>query len=161
MTPRGLNQKGFTIIELIVVFSIIAVLSVIGVAVFVNYGRIQILESASSDLSSALLVAKSRAISQVNTVCKDKEQILNGYQVVLFTSENRYELQVVCSTNFTYRISSTTLPKNVTFSPFPTSASFFFQVISSGVAGSGTISLSAYGNVKIITVDPIGGIQTQ
>lgn len=167
------NQAGFTVIELIVVFSIIAILSVIGVASFVSYSRVQILESASQDLLSTLLTAKSRAISQVKPTaqipqCNDSA-ILNGYKVilcptsssdVLCDSPNSFVLAVTCSTQ-SYKLKSSTFPKNVTYSPVPSTLSFFFPVISSGVTGSGTITLSAYGNTKTIVVDPIGGIQTQ
>lgn len=158
------SQKGFTLIELIVVFSIIAILSVIGVAAFVNYSRVQTLESASSDLVSALLVAKSRALSQVKPTSQapqcDSSSVLNGYNVVLNVSSNSYVLNVVCS-NFTYAITTNTLPKNVTFSPSPTSTILFFPIISSGVQGYGTIYLSAYGSTKTITVDPTGVVETK
>ncbi len=172
---KSFQESGFTIIELIVVFSIIAILSVIGVAAFVNYSRIQTLESAASDLSSTLLVAKSRAISQVKPSsqipqCNDTA-ILNGYRVilcspssfdVLCTANNSYVLAVRCS-KADYKMKSSALPKNVIFSPSPTSSSFYFPVISSGVQGAGTISLTLTtdNNLKTITVDPIGGIQTQ
>jgi len=172
---KSFQESGFTIIELIVVFSIIAILSVIGVAAFVNYSRIQILEAAASDLSSTLLVAKSRAISQVKPSSQipqcDNSAILNGYRVilcptsssdVLCTANNSYVLAVRCS-NVDYRIKSSVLPKNVVFSPSPTSLSFYFPVISSGVKGAGTITLTLTtdNNIRTITVDPIGGIQTQ
>lgn len=173
MIPRILDQSGFTLIEVIVVFSIIAVLSVIGVASFVNYSRVQTVESAASDLSSFLLVAKSKAISQVKPTSQvsqcDTNAILNGYKVVLCPTSssdilcnapNTYVIGVVCS-NVSYKMQTGTLPKNVIYNPSPTSTSFFFPIISSGVKGSGTISLSGYGFVKTITVDSVGGIQTQ
>lgn len=165
MSRIKLDQSGFTIIELIVVFSIIAILSVIGVASFVNYSRIQALESAASNLVSALGVAKSRAISQVKPTATipqcDNNTTLNGYEVVLNTSANSYVLNVVCS-NFHYPVFPTVfLPKNITFSPSPTSTTFFFPIISSGVQGSGTISLSGYGNLETITVNSIGAIEEQ
>lgn len=160
------HQRGFTLIELIVVFMVIAILSVIGVAAFVSYGRIQTLESASSALTSALLLAKSRALSQVKpSECTDK--ILSGYQVYLNIPSNSYELDAVCS-RFTYRIPppTRTLPKNISFDPIKTTSTlFFFPVISSGVVisngaqNTGTIVLTGYGNTKTITVDSIGGIK--
>ena len=58
-------EKGFTLIELMVVFSILAVLSTIGVAAFVSFSRTQTLNAAASDIKSMLNLAKSRAYSQV------------------------------------------------------------------------------------------------
>jgi len=156
---KGFDQLGFTLIEIIVVFTIIAILSIIGVAAFVSYGRIQTLETSTSNLKSTLFLAKSRAISQVNTECNKRSQILDGYQVVIFTSDNHYELQSVCSTNFTYTISSTTLPKNITFDSRTPSTPFFFRVISGGVKDTGTIYLVGYGNERRILIDSTGGIQ--
>lgn len=182
MKPPGFNQRGFTIIELVVVFSIIAVLSIIGVAAFVNYSRVQTVESAASNLSSFFVVAKSRASAQVKPTSQaplcDSSKVLNGYKViicqtstsdVLCSDPNSYVLAVVCSdpavssnsSNPSYKIDSKILPKNVTFSPSPTSTIIFFPVISSGVAGPGIISLSGYGFTKTITVDSVGGIQVQ
>jgi len=173
MRPPGFNQRGFTIIELVVVFSIIAVLSVIGIAAFVNYSHVQTVESSAADLSSYFVVAKSRAISQVKPTSQipqcDSNAILNGYRIilcqtsssdVLCSNANTYVLAVRCS-NVDYKIQAGTLPKNVSYSPSPTSSSFFFPVISSGVAGSGILYLSGYGFTKTITIDPVGGIQVQ
>lgn len=157
---KGFDQRGFTLIELIVVFTVIAILSVIGVAAFVSYGRVQTLETSASELKSTLFLAKSRAISQVNDICISKAQILDGYQVDLSTSTNSYQLKVRCSGFFYPVYPITYLPKNITFDAIKTtSTSFFFPVISSGVKGAGAICLTGYGNSKTITVDPIGGIQ--
>ncbi len=145
-----MRERGFTLLELVIVFSIISVLSIIGIAAFVNYGRIQALQAAATQLSSTLSLAKSRAISQTKpTQCSN--QILNGYKVVISTTNNSYELDVVCS-NFTYAIQSFNLPKNITFdAEKTTSTSFFFPVIVDGVKG-GIIYLNGYGNTKDITV---------
>lgn len=167
------NESGFTLIEIIVVFAIIAILSVIGVAAFVNYSRIQTVENAASELSSTLLLAKSRSISQVKPTSSvpqcDANAVLNGYKVILCptatsdilcNSDNSYVLAVRCS-DADYRIQTGVLPKNVTYNPSPSSMSFFYPVISSGVQGSGNISISGYGFMKTITVNLIGGIEVQ
>lgn len=179
------NQLGFTLIELIVVFSIIAVLSLIGVAAFVSYGRMATLQSASSDLSSMLLTAKSRADSQVKPSSAQIPQcngqtVLDGYKVVLCPTatsnvicdtKNSYVLGVACGSSscsdslcsniIPQKIEETTLPQDVTFDSGTTSTSFFFSVISGGVGGSGKIILDGFGNQKTITVDLTGGIEIQ
>ena len=59
------SEKGFTLLELIVVFSIIAILSTIGLASFVNYSKAQILQGSANDIISTLNTAKSKAASQI------------------------------------------------------------------------------------------------
>lgn len=179
------NQFGFTLIELIVVFSIIAILSLIGVAAFVSYGRMATLDGASSDLSSVLLTAKSRANSQVKPPstqipqCND-QTVLDGYKVVLCPTANSnvicdkansYILGVVCGTSscsdslcsniISQKIQESVLPQDITFDSGTTSTLFFFPIISGGVGGAGKIILDGYGNQKTITVDSTGGIGIQ
>ena len=150
------NLRGFTIIEIIVVFAVIAVLSTIGVASFVNYNRIQTLQTAAADFTSTLNLAKSRSLSQVKPA-ECASQVLDGYRVNISLSSNSYTLETICS-GFSYRIQSRNLPQNVTFqSSQPTS--FFFPVIAGGVSGAGTVVLSSFGQTKSITVDEIGGIK--
>lgn len=180
------NGAGFTLIEIIVVFTIIAILSLIGVAAFVGYGRSATLQNAASDISSTLLLAKSRAISQVKPPTSQVPQcngqtVLNGYKVVfcptsssniICDSNNSYVLGVVCSSttcsdslcsNITpQKIQSKPLPQNITFDSGSTATPFFFSVISGGVGGApAKIILDGYGNQKIINVGSAGGIQIQ
>ncbi len=152
-------QKGFTLIEMVVVFGVIAILSTVAIAGFVNYNRTQILQTGVSELSSTLNLAKSRAISQTKPQ-ECSQQILNGYKVVLSVSNNSYSMYAVCSGTFEYKIGQTIyLPQNVAFKPDPTSTSFFFPIIVGGVTGQGTIYLTAYGVTKTIVVDSTGGIK--
>ncbi len=165
---RNLNpliQKGFTMIEMIVVFGIMAVLSTIAVAAFVNYNRTQILQVAVSDVSSVLGLAKSRAISQAKPdQCTNTSQVLNGYEVDLNIANNSYTLVADCggtnqynSNHFT--IQTYKLPKNITFGT-SSQTPIFFPVIVNGVVGSGTIYINdSYGDQKMIVVDSIGGIK--
>lgn len=150
-------EQGFTILELIVVFAIIAILSTVGIAAFVSYGRTQALQTSASEVSVLLNLAKSRSLSQIKpSVCSS--QILNGYQVVI-TLPDKYQMDVVCS-GFPYKIQGKTLLTNITFDSLKTtSLSFFFPVLVSGVQGAGTVVLTGYGQEKSITVDPIGVIK--
>ena len=151
------RNLGFTVIELIVVFAIIAVLSTIGIAAFVNYGRFQAVQSVASDLNSSLNLTKSRAISQTKPP-QCYTQILNGYRFNVILGSNTYNIEAVCS-GISYVVLSKALPANVSFSSQTTSTSFFFPVIASGVQGAGTIVITGYGQTKNIVVDSIGGIK--
>lgn len=148
---------------MIVVFSVMSVLSTIAIASFVSYNKVQVLQTATSDLSSTLALAKSQALSQIKpTQCSNL--ILNGYQVVLNVANNSYHLDAVCSSvpcNSAIVMQTSTLPKNVSFDGVKTTSTcFFFPVIVNGVRGTGTIYLNAYGlPPKTVTVDGVGAIK--
>ena len=148
------NRNGFTLIELIVVFSIIAILSSVGLASFVTYSRTQAVTSERNNLILTLNVAKARAQSQVKpSSCSS--QTLNGYQVYINTAANIYTLRVVCSTSIV-DISTTRLSNNITFqSAIPTT--YFFPVLTGGSTG-GTIVITGYSITQTINVNTNGTI---
>ncbi len=78
------KSAGFTFIELIVVFSVIAILSSVGIASFVSYSRTQQLNSSSSELVTLINLAKSRSASQIKPnnigICSNNAT-LEGYEV--------------------------------------------------------------------------------
>jgi|GEM_PF-5087512 len=81
--PRNKFQvpiwKGFTLIELVIVFSVIAIISSGGILAFVNYSRSQILQQAVSDMSSVFTSARSKAQSQLApSKCNSS---LTGYDI--------------------------------------------------------------------------------
>jgi len=62
------SSKGFTLIELIVAFSIISIISVVGFASFVTYSRTQAIDNEANQLVSTLNLAKAKAQSQVKGI---------------------------------------------------------------------------------------------
>ena len=150
---------GFTLLELIIVFTVIAILSTIGIASFVNYSRAQSLQTAAVKLASTLNLAKSSANSQVKpSQCSGT---LSGYQVDILTTTT-YSLSVFCPE--VHLIQTTTLPDNgnIKFNLVlgqTTTTSIFFPVITSGVQGGGNIVLTAYGQAKTIKIDNEGNIK--
>jgi prepilin-type N-terminal cleavage/methylation domain-containing protein len=160
------NKNGFTLIELIVVFSVIAVLSTIGIASFVSYSRAQTLQQATNDFISVLNTAKARTAAQVkpSPECASSST-LQGYSVTvtLTGSSNTYALNVICS-GVTTSIKTVSLPTGVTFNsaiatPPTTTTNVRFSVLSGGVTGSGNIVIYSYGSTKTVTVNSVGGIQ--
>lgn len=151
--PMSNVQKGFTLIELIVVFSTIAFLSIIGIASYRSYGESQALVSSAQDFVTTIQLAKSRANSQVKPPdCQG--QLLDGYNVDIST--NTYALNVVCSGN-SFPLQTVTLPNNITFDQDKTTTlKVFFPVITGAVGGGGTIAITGYGKTKCITVDSLG-----
>lgn len=149
------TQKGFTLIELIVVFSVVGLISVLGIASFVEYSRTQAVATAAAEVETVLQTARSRATSQIKpSSCEDKQ--LEGYQVVV-TSTTAYELQVVCN-GIDYTVDARTLGENLSFSSLPT---FYFHILSAGVSGAGVLEIDGYGKTKSITVTTTGSIAVE
>ena len=161
------RSLGFTLVELVVVISILAVLTTAGLASFVSYSRTQSLQTTASDLITTLNLAKSRSSSQVkpdSSISPDMQnpcaiQPLNGYRVLISTPTNSYEMDAICAENI-YKIINVTFPTNISVSQNgTTSTSFLFPVISGGVVGSGSVVLTGYGLTRTITVDSIGTVK--
>jgi len=156
-TPRLTNKYGFTLIELVVVFSIMAVLATVGVASFVSYSRQQTLQQAANDLVATLNSAKAKAVSQVKPVpCVTALKGLGAYRVQILA--NSYRLDAICS-GTTYTITTTPLPGGVTFDSSTTISAVSFSVISGGITGSGIIVLREGVLTKTITVTQGGLIE--
>lgn len=163
-------MKGFTLLELIVVITITAVLAVGGIAAYIQYSRIQALNSAVSGLNATLQLAKSKAQSQVKPIdglCS--AQTLQGYKVTIDPSTNSYGLSVVCGDSaspIAQQIGQwqKVLPNNSCFS-CRSSNSFFFRAITGAVEfenpahTTGTISVNAFGAEKTVTVGGGGVLQ--
>ncbi len=165
-----MKNYGFTLIEIIVAFSVIASLSTIGIVSFVNYSRSQALSVSAKDLVNTLNLAKSRSISQVLMSSQCIGQSLIGYEVRLCgfsTSQclttGDYEINAVCSGNIFSTVETKKLPVGISFDKnLTTSSSFIFPVLTGGAkmnVGNGTVVLSGYGQTKTIMVSNSGVIQ--
>ena len=165
ITSRKSNRtKGFTLIELVVVFSVIAVLSSIGIASFVESSRNATLQSAVNEVTSILNIAKSRALSQTkptDLVCGiTSVDSLSGYRVNINTTKPNISLVAVCGiTPDSIQGYQYSLPDGITL-PVGND-SYFFPVLTHGVDHSGLIIIKGYGNKQTtITVNKSGVITT-
>ena len=155
--------RGFTLIELIVVFTVIAILSTVGVASLSSYSQTQTLQQAANDLITTLNTAKISTISQIKpTECLSST--LNGYSVSINISESSYTLNVVCSGATIPLSKAKKLPSGISFNPLngtppTTTTNVYFPLLTGGVIGSGDIVLSGYQRTRTITVNSTGGIQ--
>lgn len=170
-------MKGFTLIEILVVFSVMAVLSIIGVASFVAYNQTRELHTSALDLVSILNVAKSRSQTQVKPVACGVQKLL-GYQVTLCGvggsaclgpdagNARAYELQVLCQDLTLPPIQSRMLSPGLSFDT-ATQPTFIFPIFTSQVNLSGgpltsstTIQIdnNSTGDKRIITIFPNGKI---
>ncbi len=103
MIKKIFNLKGFTLIELIIVFTVLAILSVGGIAAFVSYSQLQSLSNDRENIIAIVNLAKANTTSQFKPTSTAKCQgTLEGYSVVFTTSgsdANTYQLYVRCSGN--------------------------------------------------------------
>ncbi len=156
------NSQGFTLIEIIVVFSIIAVVSSIGIASFVTYSKTQVFNSAVSDFTSTLSLAKSRSLSQVKpSSCSGT---LSGYQVALCKwspldcvsadEDKDFALSVVCDGTLVSSVYGKILPNGITIDRLSSLLpySFLFHVLTGGVNQGGQVKIEGSGYCKVVTV---------
>ena len=146
------SGAGFTLIELTIIFSVIAILSVIGISVSIDYNRTQIVNSAYEGLKTTINTAKSRALSQRKP--SNCDGTLSDYRVYILQSPSRYYMRAVCPDPVSVG-GIVKLPENVTFDSTPT---FIFPVLIGGSSG-GTVTLTGYNKSRTITVDSAGNIQ--
>jgi len=151
--------KGYSLVELLVVISILGVIGTVSIASFVKFNDRQVVEGAVADVSSFYNLARQRALSQIRPTQCLANQSLRGYQVVLNTLSGSYQLNGLCG-NSNYTISQKTLPTGVTFATTsPTSITF---TVPAGVpTGSGIVTINGYGKTKTITINSSGIISLQ
>ena len=158
-------QKGFTLIELIVVFSTIAFLSIVGLASYFSYSQGQTLNAVVNELVTTIQLARSRAISQVKPPSRFCEGQLDGYRIEISFDRMEYKLGVACGGNDPYPMQIKTLPRDITFDEndenSTTTTNIFFPIISGGVQGYGDIVICGYGQGKKITVTSTGVVRVQ
>jgi type II secretory pathway pseudopilin PulG len=151
-------SKGFTLTELIIIFSIISVISILGIAGFSSYNQVQTLESAASEFVNTLNLAKSRALSQIKEPCS-ASQTLDGYNVQVLISSNSYALNVECSGGST-NVYVKRLPKNISFDQSSKNV-FSFPILKGGAREAGQVIILGHGRQKVIDISSLGIIDIQ
>ncbi len=159
--PKILNKKklismrGFTLIELVVVFSISAIISTVSLAAFSSYSSSQVYRTAVSDFVSMLNSARSKSVSQVKPEqCSGSS--LDGYQVSIDEVSSNYQLNVICGGSISLPvIESRTLPEGVMFGSGSVS-SIRFEVSSGAVNSESILTVEGFGKANTVTVDTTG-----
>ncbi len=165
------NVKGFTIVELLVVFTIMITLSIAGVAAYTRINDIQRLNVAATQVTTLLQKAKIRTQNQTSPLNCTK---LKGYEVRFCTDdslvtcegEKAYELDAICAEvggDVAVLIDEYSFPSEVTLNGTATTTGIVgFEQYTGGVRGSGTVMLEhSNGGSKQIVITNGGNIQIQ
>lgn len=167
------GSAGFTIIELLVVFSLIAMLSGIGLVSFVNYSRSQAIIQSANNFKLLITQARFDAISSVKTNIDPygnkidcQTQTLQGFEidVVQLSANSQLNLSQLCSNLSPQLIRSKALPNGVNIDPVNTTCVKITFNALSGMPGGVNCAIALKGQngaTKTITVDSGGNVLIQ
>lgn len=149
--------RGFTLIEILLVFALMGVLTATSVNSFFSYNRNQSFRTAVNNVVHELNAEKAKAISQVKpSTCVTPP--LEGYGMWFPVPGTYYRVDMHCG-GVNYVLARINLPSQVTFATG--SQTVFFKVATGTIAASRTIIITGYGNTATITVDVSGNISVQ
>jgi prepilin-type N-terminal cleavage/methylation domain-containing protein len=154
---RYVLGTGYTLIEILVGLTIMAVIFSFGFVSFRDFSRRQALVGVARTLKGDLRLAQEYALSG-----KKPEGCLtlNGFNFSV-TSESEYKIQAFCADS-AIDVKSVALPEGITFAT-PLPSLFYFKVLGAGTSLSAnlviTLTQSATGNSQVITVTPAGEIR--
>lgn len=170
------KQAGFTLIELVVVFTISAFIGTMGLASLSSYNNSQQVVAATTDIKSLFTIARTRALAQVKpSQCttdlsdSSKNSTLLGYEVDFCAGSqigkpqacqnaNDYEVFAKCDNGVGYiLVSSKTYSSSLSIST--TQRSYFFPVLQTSVSNAGTVTISGFGKSQTITITNLGVIK--
>lgn len=159
------SRRGFTLIELMIVLSIMSVLGTVGIAGFRAYSQTQVLQSAVNEFATALNTARSRALSQVKPASCGSAKTLDGYGIKVLadtgTPKYSYSMFFTCSGSDMSADKDKILPKDISFAGADNGKSFFFPTLTGQVQAPDQITVSGYGKDKIVSVNSLGGVSNE
>ena len=159
------KSSGFTLVELLVVISIICILSVVGIASYINFSRSQTVTQAARKIVQDMRLAQSLANNNQKpepNVCFNGCKTLDGYTFSLDHDTGKYDIFAYCinPTETCGSIKSETLA-GFTFDGFTTVK---FKVLRRGVEFTDekkTLTVTAFGKGKKIIVDDGGSVMIE
>ncbi|PIT89375.1 MAG: hypothetical protein COU27_00570 [Candidatus Levybacteria bacterium CG10_big_fil_rev_8_21_14_0_10_36_7] len=159
------DKLGFTIIELLVVFSLVGVISGLGFVSMVSYSRQQVLVQGSNNLKLDFDQAKFNALSAVKPVACTDNNSLTGYKIVICSNAScvnsgvDYEIVALCGVTEIVT-NSRKLDQNLNFNPQTTTCSVItFTALSGAATGTNCdVVIEGYGNQTKIVIDASGNV---
>lgn len=157
------RNHGFTLIELIVVFSIFFLVTTVSLISFGTFSSSQVLNSSVLDVIAVLNEAKSSATSQYMPVpsvpaiaCNASSPQLTSYSIRI-NPPRTYSIWIYCnSTPRPFKYKEKILPQEVSFGT-GSSGEILFSA-GTGKSGSGIINMSDASRTKTIRIDSQGNI---
>ncbi len=164
---HSVRNRGFTLIEILVVFTVTSILASVGFASFVSYSRNQQVTQAANDMKLLINQARFNAISTVkvnrdsqdNTISCGNETLL-GYSVTAVNG-NQLRLSQECANMSSQTIKTITAPQNITYISNTCLTIRFSSLSANTTGGSCVLRLRGYGITKVITVDALGNASVQ
>lgn len=155
------TNYGFTIIEILVVFSLMAILSGIGFVSFAEYNKKQTVVQASNAFKLTIEQARFNSLSSVKPAnCLD-ENSLNGYKVVVDKVGGNYWLKMICG-NEDVTIQTKKLPVNVAFDAATSCVTIQYTALSGALVGSAcNVLVKGFGLISTVMVDSGGNVSLQ
>jgi prepilin-type N-terminal cleavage/methylation domain-containing protein len=148
---------GFTLVEILIVISVLGILFSVGLVQYTKFNRQQILEQAVLELKTSLTNAQSKALSGKKEC---SEGVFDGILVEFDTGN--YSLYSSCGDGTDLELlSDTELPSEIRITESPEDG-ILFRPIAGGTDVSGVsteITLSGYGTTKSLMVYPNGKIE--
>lgn len=162
-----IRNKGFTLLEILIVMAVILLVSIGSYVGFVQFNRQQNLTSAWDTLRNNLNEARSNSMSQVilTGACNQASQTLVGHQVRFYAppgASHYYNLEEVCSAGSeTTALEKTVyLPSGVVFTSIPSPSSpLRFLIITGAVSNPVTVTIGNGKRTVNISVDSVGVIR--
>lgn len=158
-----LQNKGLTLIEIIVSVSIIGILTAVGIASYTTFQETQTLKINAQNLINNLRTYQARAMAgEKASLCGSDD--FYGYKIVFHSTS--YEAYVTCSDTGDVSSSKKThsLSSPVTLTSPSDGSHLIFKAMSGGIEASLEplpINLCAYDKLYEITVSKTGEIQDE
>jgi len=145
--------SGFTVVELLIILSLMALLFTLGIAQYNRFNRSQSLVKARDELISNLRLTQSKALgAEKPSSCTES---LSGHKLK-FIDNRHYKIVAVCGEEIDIK-TDIALPSGV--SKQAGSNEIFFKVLSQGSESDVSFVLSGFGETKTVTVSTVGEIK--
>jgi len=145
--------SGFTVVELLIILSLMALLFTLGIAQYNRFNRSQSLVKARDELISNLRLTQSKALAaEKPNSCTEP---LSGHKLK-FIDNRHYKIVAVCGEEIDIK-TDIALPSGV--SKQAGSNEIFFKVLSQGIESDVNLILSGFGETKTVTVSTVGEIK--